>query len=82
MLTADVPRPAVKGINSFRVISECPVIIVLFFQTCKDLLRTHVPTLIPLAVSVLSFNARLPPNAPKPAKELYHELITCQVRLP
>ena len=75
----DGTKALLKGLNSFRVISECPVTIVLFFQMFKELLRTHVPTLIPLAVSVLSFNVRLPPGAPKAARDMYLELITCQV---
>jgi hypothetical protein len=47
----------------------------------KDLMRTHVPTLIPLAVSILSYSARLPQQPPKIAKELFQELVTCQVRM-
>lgn len=45
--------------NSFKVLSECPIILVLLFQLYKKYVSLNIPTLAPLIVETVSLRSRL-----------------------
>lgn len=42
----------IPSINSFKVLSECPIILVLLFQIYKRFITVNIPMLVPLIVDV------------------------------
>jgi len=38
--------------NSFKVLSECPIIMVLLFQIYKKFINVNIPVLVPLIIKV------------------------------
>ncbi|KAI1129443.1 FAT domain-containing protein [Nemania abortiva] len=57
-------RPLLKGMQSFKVLSECPIIVVSVFQTYRNIIQHNVKLFVPLIKSVLCLQAR--------AQELAH----------
>ncbi|KAI0120020.1 FAT domain-containing protein [Nemania sp. FL0031] len=57
-------RPLLKGMQSFKVLSECPIIVVSVFQTYRNIIQQNVKLFVPLIKSVLCLQAR--------AQELAH----------
>lgn len=42
----------IKGSRSFKVLSECPIILVLLFQIYKKFINLNIPSLVPLIITV------------------------------
>ena len=50
-------RPLLRGMRSFKVLSECPIIVVSIFQIHRNMVATNVRTFIPLIKKVLQLQA-------------------------
>ncbi|KFH46680.1 Transcription-associated protein-like protein [Hapsidospora chrysogenum ATCC 11550] len=50
-------RPLLKGMRSFKVMSECPIIVVSIFQVYRNTVGQNVKAFIPLIKNVLSVQA-------------------------
>ncbi|PSR77484.1 hypothetical protein BD289DRAFT_398006 [Coniella lustricola] len=51
-------RPLLKGMQSFKVLSECPIIVVSIFQVYRNTVPTNVKAFVPLIKSVLCLQAK------------------------
>ncbi|POS88032.1 Protein kinase-like (PK-like), partial [Erysiphe pulchra] len=51
-------RPLIKGMQSFRVLAECPIIVVSIFQLYRTAAPSNVKTFIPLIKRVLLLQAK------------------------
>lgn len=51
-------RPLLKGMQSFKVLSECPIIVVSVFQTYRNIIQHNVKAFVPLIKSVLCLQAK------------------------
>ncbi|KAH7633405.1 hypothetical protein B0T09DRAFT_395672 [Sordaria sp. MPI-SDFR-AT-0083] len=51
-------RPLLKGMQSFRVLSECPIIVVSIFQVYRNSVTANVKLFVPLIKSVLLCQAK------------------------
>ncbi|KAI0012803.1 FAT domain-containing protein [Xylariaceae sp. FL0662B] len=51
-------RPLLKGMQSFKVLSECPIIVVSVFQTYRNIIQQNVRAFVPLIKSVLCLQAK------------------------
>ncbi|KAL9103081.1 MAG: hypothetical protein Q9163_001848 [Psora crenata] len=50
-------RPLMKGMQSFKVFAECPIIVVSLFQTHRNCVTTNVKKFVPLIKKVLMLQA-------------------------
>ncbi|KAK4082839.1 uncharacterized protein Triagg1_1729 [Trichoderma aggressivum f. europaeum] len=50
-------RPLLKGMQSFKVLSECPIIVVSIFQVYRNTVTQNVPRFVPLIKGFLSLQA-------------------------
>lgn len=48
------PRPSPRSLTSFKVLTECPLIVMLMFQLYPKFLRGNIPTLINVMMEALS----------------------------
>lgn len=62
-------RPLLKGMQSFKVLAECPIIVVSIFQVYRTTVPLNVKTFVPLIVVVLMLQAKPQEEAHKDAKE-------------
>ncbi|KAK7711966.1 transcription-associated protein 1 [Diaporthe eres] len=51
-------RPLLKGMQSFKVLSECPIIVVSIFQVYRNTVPQNVKAFVPLIKSVLCLQAK------------------------
>ncbi|KAI8965638.1 hypothetical protein F5Y11DRAFT_275738 [Daldinia sp. FL1419] len=51
-------RPLLKGMQSFKVLSECPIIVVSVFQTYRSIIQQNVKAFVPLIKAVLCLQAK------------------------
>ena len=51
-------RSIIPAMASFKVLTECPLIVMLLFQLYPRFIQTDIPVLMPLMVSTLSLTAR------------------------
>lgn len=61
-------RPLLKGMQSFKVLSECPIIVVSVFQTYRNIIPHNVKLFVPLIKSVLCLQAKAQEQAHAEAK--------------
>ncbi|KAI2643463.1 FAT domain-containing protein [Xylaria nigripes] len=61
-------RPLLKGMQSFKVLSECPIIVVSVFQTYRSIIQHNVKLFVPLIKSVLCLQAKAQEQAHIEAK--------------
>ncbi|KAK1766179.1 hypothetical protein QBC33DRAFT_453494 [Phialemonium atrogriseum] len=89
-------RPLLKGMQSFKVLSECPIIVVSIFQVYRNTVNHNVKLFVPLIKSVLQLQATAQEQAHKDAaargtiftgvspniknRAAFGELITAQVK--
>jgi transformation/transcription domain-associated protein len=50
-------RPLLKGMQSFKVLSECPIIVVSLFQVYRNTVQQNVRAFVPLIKSTLQLQA-------------------------
>ncbi|KAK0652035.1 hypothetical protein B0T16DRAFT_489957 [Cercophora newfieldiana] len=60
-------RPLLKGMQSFKVLSECPIIVVSIFQVYRSTVPQNVKLFVPLIKSVLSTQAKAQEQAHRDA---------------
>jgi transformation/transcription domain-associated protein len=68
----------VRSMQSFKVLTECPIIVVLLFQLYPRFLTSNIPKFMPLIVSTLALQA--PPTARSQHKGAYVDFIAAQVK--
>ncbi|KAI1633644.1 FAT domain-containing protein [Biscogniauxia mediterranea] len=61
-------RPLLKGMQSFKVLSECPIIVVSVFQTYRNIIQQNVKKFVPLIKAVLCLQAKAQEQAHLDAK--------------
>ncbi|KAI1261293.1 FAT domain-containing protein [Xylariaceae sp. FL1019] len=61
-------RPLLKGMQSFKVVSECPIIVVSIFQTYRNIIQQNVKAFVPLIKTVLCLQAKAQEQAHNEAK--------------
>ncbi|KAI1500909.1 FAT domain-containing protein [Biscogniauxia marginata] len=61
-------RPLLKGMQSFKVLSECPIIVVSVFQTYRNIIQANVKRFVPLIKAVLCLQAKAQEQAHVDAK--------------
>eukprot|EP01114_Cavostelium_apophysatum_P014185 TRINITY_DN3613_c0_g1_i5.p1 TRINITY_DN3613_c0_g1~~TRINITY_DN3613_c0_g1_i5.p1 ORF type:complete len:3612 (+),score=1106.25 TRINITY_DN3613_c0_g1_i5:200-11035(+) len=66
-----------RSMQSFKVLTECPIIVVLLFQLYPRFLTTNIPKFMPLIVSTLGLQAP-PPTARQ--HHAYVDFIASQVK--
>ena len=74
--------------HSFKVLQECPLMMMILFQLYPKYLQDNIKTLIPLMMKALkarnlipeSAKSMLDRNAPGEILEEYHDLIACQIK--
>lgn len=62
-------RPLLKGMRSFKVMSECPIIVVSIFQIYRNTIVQNVKNFIPVIKNVLSVQAQIQQQAHADAKD-------------
>lgn len=60
-------RPLLKGMQSFKVLSECPIIVVSIFQVYRTTVAQNVKQFVPLIKGVLCLQAKAQEQAHKDA---------------
>ncbi|ETW06733.1 hypothetical protein H310_02900 [Aphanomyces invadans] len=73
-----VEVPLCSGVESFKTMSEFPLIIMLLFQCYPNYIENYIPILVPLMMSTLSL--RCPEHAPKLYPTKYVDFLDCQVK--
>ncbi|RDW62546.1 hypothetical protein BP5796_10848 [Coleophoma crateriformis] len=61
-------RPLLKGMQSFKVLAECPIIVVSIFQVYRNTVSANVKLFVPLIKSVLLLQAQPQEEAHKEAE--------------
>ena len=75
---ARIPPPGfIRSIDSFRVLTECPLIVMLLFQLYAKYIKQSVPVLVPVMMDFLG--QAPPPSAARLQRERYKEFIAAQV---
>lgn len=77
--------PLLKSKESFKVLTECPLIVMLLFQLYPKYIKANIPDLIPLMIDALRLAPTLQRAAdgvmPPCLRARYKEMIACQVWL-
>ena len=75
--------PLLRSKDSFKVLTECPLIVMLLFQLYPKFIKANIPDLIPLMINALRLQAQLQrgPDGVQPVclRGRYKEMIACQV---
>ena len=76
------PTILIPGKDSFKVLTECPLIVMLLFQLYTQYIPANVEALIPLMIKALTVRVSLPPDIPlTPEQEQKHvQVLACQVK--
>lgn len=75
------PSPNIRSIHSFKVLTECPIIVVLLFQLYPRYLSLNVFKFIPLIVNTLKIQINNVNEAYITHKQQYIDFIGCQVKV-
>ena len=71
-------QSVLQGLDSFKVLTECPLIVMLLFQLYPKYIQDNIPLLTPLMMGGLALRAPL--AAYKLQRERYREFVACQVK--
>lgn len=69
---------SVRGIDSFKVLTECPLIVMLLFQLYPRYIQSNIPQLTPLMMGALAL--RVPICTKREFRDKYREFLACQVK--
>ncbi|BFZ59893.1 transcription-associated protein 1 [Saitoella coloradoensis] len=61
-------KPLLKSMHSFKVLTECPIIVVSFFQSYRTSVNLNLPTMTPLIIDMLALQAAPQAEAHKQAQ--------------
>lgn len=80
-LLTETPKngTSIRSIQSFKVLTECPIIVVLLFQLYPRHLPQNIPKFMPLIIKALNLNA--PRNARTTHRAAYVDFIAAQVKV-
>lgn len=67
----------VKSVSSFKVLTECPLTVMLLFQLYPKFIKPNIPSIIPLMIEALSLR---PPSSQTLPSAKARELVACQVK--
>mmetsp|Transcript_4147 Transcript_4147/g.12975 ORF Transcript_4147/g.12975 Transcript_4147/m.12975 type:complete len:1914 (-) Transcript_4147:5676-11417(-) len=67
-----------RGLDSFKVLTECPLIVMLLFQLYPQYIQENIPQLTPLMMAGLAL--RIAPTAHRHEHDRYREFVACQVK--
>ncbi len=73
------PVQLIRSMQSFKVLTECPIIVVLLFQLYPRFLNQNIPKFMPLIVSTLGLQA--PISARNTHRTAYVDFIAAQVKV-
>jgi transformation/transcription domain-associated protein len=76
---ANKPQTLIRAISSFKVLTECPIIVVLLLQLYTRLLPPNMQKFLPLIVQTLSLQA--PSDAYNTHRAHYTDFIAAQVKV-
>ena len=65
-----------KSVSSFKILTECPLTVMLLFQLYPKFIKSNIPNLLPLMMQALALKS--PPNLPALKAR---ELVACQVKI-
>ena len=68
----------IRSLQSFKVLTECPIIIVLLFQLYPKFVNIYIPKFMPLIVSTLAL--QIPVQSRLTHKNQYAEFVAAQVK--
>ncbi|CAI5712891.1 unnamed protein product [Hyaloperonospora brassicae] len=71
-------EPMCSNLESFKTISELPLIIMLLFQCYPSYIESYIPVLVPLMMSALALRA--PETATSTHPSRYLDFLDCQVK--
>ncbi|KAE8910303.1 hypothetical protein PF005_g1396 [Phytophthora fragariae] len=71
-------EPICSSLESFKTISELPLIIMLLFQCYPSYIESYIPVLVPLMMSALALRA--PDTAATTHQSRYLDFLDCQVK--
>lgn len=75
--------PLLQSKDSFKVLTECPLIVMLLFQLYPKYIKANIPDLIPLMIDALRLAPTLQRTVdgvmPPCLRARYKEMIACQV---
>ncbi|KAG7387202.1 hypothetical protein PHYPSEUDO_014594 [Phytophthora pseudosyringae] len=71
-------EPIYSNLESFKTISELPLIIMLLFQCYPSYIESYIPVLVPLMMSALALRA--PDTAATTHPSRYLDFLDCQVK--
>ncbi|KNC75059.1 hypothetical protein SARC_12409, partial [Sphaeroforma arctica JP610] len=66
----------VPSISSFKVLTECPIIVVILLQLYKTTVQERIPSFVPLIIQTLE----LKPNAATLSRQAFSDFVACQVK--
>jgi hypothetical protein len=69
--------PLLGCMESFKFLTECPIIVMLMFQLYQQYVQTHIPELVPLMVAALALE---PPNMSPLLMSRFKELLAAQIK--
>jgi transformation/transcription domain-associated protein len=75
--SSEMSFPFLKSLESFKVLTECPLIIMLLFQVYPKFIPRNIPLLLPLMMTVLGLP--LSPKAAQVHKVRFREFLASQV---
>jgi transformation/transcription domain-associated protein len=83
LLSTESTVVSMKSTCSFKVVTECPLIVMLLFQLYPEYVKEHVKIFIPLMISALNLDPpHIPPNTPvhTALRARFSEMVACQVK--
>lgn len=83
-VSAEPPAiPLLRSKDSFKVLTECPLIVMLLFQLYPKYIKANIPDLIPLMIEALRLAPQLQRASdgvlPVCLRGRYKEMVACQV---
>lgn len=76
-VSSSLEMPLLKSLESFKVLTECPLIIMLLFQVYPKFISRNIPAILPHMMTVLSLT--LPIHAAQVHKIRFREFLASQV---
>eukprot|EP00516_Mucochytrium_quahogii_P001243 CAMPEP_0203759070 /NCGR_PEP_ID=MMETSP0098-20131031/11993_1 /ASSEMBLY_ACC=CAM_ASM_000208 /TAXON_ID=96639 /ORGANISM=" , Strain NY0313808BC1" /LENGTH=4879 /DNA_ID=CAMNT_0050651807 /DNA_START=180 /DNA_END=14816 /DNA_ORIENTATION=- len=78
-----VPKVLAHSKESFKVITECPLIVMLMFQLHRSIVPRNIPHLVPFMVNAIKLQPSVSIaiiRASSQLRERYSQLLACQVK--
>ena len=82
--TLSLQTPFVRSVESFKVLTECPIIVMLLFQFYPRFVGKTMSQMVPVMLNTLSLSPSVAPNSgtiyPQ-QKQRFREFMAAQVRM-